>query len=140
MRVDVDVRTTPATEAAVANAAQRWIAGRLAPAVAAEARIEAPVGKPDRLGRPRVGKPMKDTIAVRPTHTGAEVIVNSDHFLPVHEGAKPHPIRPKRRGYPLRFYWDKVGGEFRTMKVNHPGNRGNPFLVRALRVVIGRLR
>jgi hypothetical protein len=50
------------------------------------------------------------------------------YVMPHHDGSKPHIIRPRRRRY-LKF---QAGG--RTVfarKVNHPGNRANPFLLRA---------
>lgn len=53
------------------------------------------------------------------------------HSLFVHEGTSPHRIVPRRRGGVLRF---QVGG--RTVyarAVNHPGNRADKFLTRALR-------
>ena len=53
------------------------------------------------------------------------------HSLFVHEGTRPHRIVPRRRGGVLRF---QVGG--RTVyarAVNHPGNRADKFLTRALR-------
>jgi hypothetical protein len=50
------------------------------------------------------------------------------YVMPHHQGSKPHIIRPRRRRY-LKF---QAGG--RTVfarKVNHPGTRANPFLLRA---------
>lgn len=38
------------------------------------------------------------------------------------QGTLPHEIVPRGPGYPLRFYWPKVGGIVRFMRVNHPGN------------------
>lgn len=54
----------------------------------------------------------------------------TDYLQWHHFGSAPHIIRP-RRARALRF---EVGGRvvFAT-KVNHPGNRANPFLVAALR-------
>lgn len=50
-----------------------------------------------------------------------------------HEGAKPHVILPKKGKY-LRF---AVGGRIVfTTRVNHPGNRPNPFLARWLREAV----
>lgn len=140
MPAELDVELSHELPVLLAQGSRKWITKKVAPAVAKEAIAEAPVGEPDRLGRPRKDKPLRKTIKVQPTHDGADVVVDSPHFLPVHQGSRPHEIRPKRRGYPLRFYWDKVGGEFRTMKVNHPGNKPNPFLVRAARKVFGRMR
>lgn len=63
----------------------------------------------------------------------------------VHDGAKPHKIRPLLPGYPLKFYWRKVGRTVRFASVNHPGQRGQFFLTgplvseaarKGLRVVI----
>lgn len=37
-------------------------------------------------------------------------------------GTSPHEIVPRGPGYPLRFYWPKVGGIVFRWRVNHPGN------------------
>jgi hypothetical protein len=47
------------------------------------------------------------------------------------EGTKPHPITPKGPGYPLAFYWEKMGQMWYTYHVNHPGTKPNPFIERA---------
>ena len=52
----------------------------------------------------------------------------------VQEGTKPHVIRPKGPGYPLRFFWAKGPrgpGIYRYMSVNHPGTKANRFVSRA---------
>ena len=49
------------------------------------------------------------------------------------DGTPPHVIRPRGNGYPLRFYWPKVGREVRFMYVNHPGTKANRFMGRAYR-------
>lgn len=51
-----------------------------------------------------------------------------------HEGGDPHEIRPKRRNM-LVFFWEKKGDWAWFQLVNHPGNRENPFLVDAARIV-----
>ncbi len=43
------------------------------------------------------------------------------------DGTEAHVIRPKRPGYPLRFFWPKVGTVVRFMSVNHPGNVGTKW-------------
>lgn len=43
-------------------------------------------------------------------------------------GTAPHVIRPRGPGYPLRFYWRKVGRVVRFRKVNHPGQRSKGWL------------
>ena len=46
----------------------------------------------------------------------------------VHDGAQPHGIAPRGPGYPLRFYWRKVGHVVTPLYVNHPGQKGKKFL------------
>lgn len=70
-------------------------------------------------------------IEVGPYRDGA-VEVKSTHpaTLYVHNGTRPHLIRPRRAQY-LRF---QVGGRtVYTKLVRHPGYRGDPFLTNALR-------
>ena len=43
-------------------------------------------------------------------------------------GTAPHVIRPRGFGYPLRFYWRKVGRVVAFYKVNHPGQRSKGWL------------
>jgi hypothetical protein len=76
------------------------------------------------------------TISAGPV-VGKSVKVTSGHeaSLYVHEGTRPHPIRPRRRGGVLRFV---VGGQVVYARaVSHPGYRGDPYLVKALRSVVG---
>jgi len=48
-------------------------------------------------------------------------------------GTKPHPIpvggakAQQKRGYPLRFYWEKVGRVVSFWSVNHPGYKGTDW-------------
>lgn len=65
------------------------------------------------------------------------VTASSAHAKYVHEGTKPHLIKPVRRRM-LRFFWDKVGAVVYLRQVNHPGNKANPFLTRAMHQVWGR--
>lgn len=59
----------------------------------------------------------------------ARIESNVDYAAMVHDGTRPHVIRPRRKRA-LRF---QVGGRivFAT-RVNHPGTRPRPFLTRAL--------
>lgn len=82
---------------------------------------------PVRTGTLRAGSAM--VMKVSPTAVTGRVENRIKYFYPVHEGASPHVIRPRRRKL-LKF---QVGG--RTVyarKVNHPGNKGNPFMTKAL--------
>lgn len=58
--------------------------------------------------------------------------VNVDYATYVHDGTRPHIIRP-RNAQVLRF---RVGGQVVYARVvHHPGTRARPFLDRALREV-----
>lgn len=60
-----------------------------------------------------------------------KVISTNPHSVLVHNGSRPHIIRPRTRRY-LRF---TVGGRVVFARVvNHPGYRGNPFLTNAMRL------
>lgn len=59
--------------------------------------------------------------------TGVSVLAN--YAAPVHEGARPHVIRP-RNARALRFEWHGRTVFFKS--VNHPGNRPNRFLSNAV--------
>ena len=75
-------------------------------------------------------------------NSGTEAVVNdgphgvlgvvgftADYAAAVHEGARPHVIKPKTAGGVLAF---KVDGRLVYAKsVRHPGNKGRPFLTRA---------
>lgn len=53
----------------------------------------------------------------------------------VHDGTRPHQIRPKNPGGVLRF---RMGGRVVYAKVvNHPGTRARPFLDDAVRQIAG---
>lgn len=74
--------------------------------------------------------------AVGPIITGLKVrgTVSSDlsYAAAVQSGARPHKIRPRGDGYPLKFYWRKVGHVVRFMHVNHPGQKGKGYLTETL--------
>lgn len=55
-----------------------------------------------------------------------EVVVKTLLF-----GSKPHIIRPKRPGYPLKWM-GKDGKVHRAMSVKHPGTNPNNFIQRAI--------
>lgn len=92
--------------------------------VAALARATAPV-KSGRLKR-----------SIKSTMKGStgQVSVGGPgvpYASPVIFGARPHIIRPKKKGGMLRF--ESGGRVVFARQVNHPGNKPNMFLVRALR-------
>lgn len=62
-----------------------------------------------------------------------EVVVKTILF-----GSKPHTIKPKKKGYPLKFMLTPKGGGpgtlVRAMSVKHPGTNANNFLERAIEI------
>ena len=63
------------------------------------------------------------------------VIALPQHALWVHEGTRPHTIRPLSPGGKLRFYWHRKGSWVALARVSHPGQSANPFLKRAVEKV-----
>lgn len=85
----------------------------------------------------------KGSIRFRFGYSGTElestVGVLTQQGLWVHEGTRPHVIRPRNPEGHLVFFWPKVMATVVTKQVFHPGIRSNPFLVKALHQVFGRL-
>lgn len=67
-------------------------------------------------------------LVVRGDVVTGELGSNLDYARIVHDGAVPHLIVPRGPGYPLRFYWRKVGHVVTPWSVNHPGQKGKKFL------------
>lgn len=63
----------------------------------------------------------------------ATIVFDVDYAEAVHNGARPHIIRPKN-AKALRF---RINGRVVYARVvHHPGTKGKPFLDRALREVL----
>lgn len=75
-----------------------------------------------------IGSSMRRT----PNNIRGLVVSRARHSMALHEGAKPHVIRPKRQGGWLRFYWARTGRVEFFRSVNHPGIGGTPFLTSSL--------
>lgn len=60
------------------------------------------------------------------------VIVSTRYAAAVHEGAKPHIIRPKKKKA-LKFVYR--GQTVIVKSVRHPGNKARPWLLTALREI-----
>ena len=75
-----------------------------------------------------------DAVIVNKELTG-QVIVKRNYGIFVHEGTKPHIIRPVRKkvlAWRVRTQ-GKLGKDYVFAKVvNHPGTKPNPFLLRAV--------
>jgi hypothetical protein len=83
----------------------------------------------------RTGHMQRTVVADRIRRTGpwaleSGVYVMAHYAAPVHEGARPHVIRP-RNARALRFELPNGRVVF-ARRVNHPGNRPNPFLRNAV--------
>lgn len=115
----------------------------LALLIATIAAREAPVGPDENpIGeiRERTEPRLRDSIVVIPSRTagGYEIRATASYAAAVHQGSRPHEIKPKRATL-LRFAVAerKSTGEpglVFAKRVQHPGHpQGNPFLLRALR-------
>lgn len=97
--------------------------------IANQARADVPVrtgnlGRTIREGAVAFAGPLKVTGSVEAT---------ADYAAAVHEGARPHMIRP-RNAQALRF---KIGGRTVFAKyVSHPGMKARPFLRNAAMRII----
>lgn len=105
---------------------------------------EAPIGKPDPLGRSRGpgGEPgnLRRHIVKRFVLAGKtpQMWVGAEHVpyaIWVHEGSQPHEIRPKNG--PFLVFMGRDGNVVFTKLVHHPGNKPNRFLIRALPAAAG---
>lgn len=118
-RVDTQI-----AESALAAKVQPILAARLASVtrrIANQARADVPV-KTGNLGR----SIREDEIRfIGPFVAESGVTAHAPYSAAVHQGTRPHVIRP-RRAEALRF---EIGGRVVFSKlVHHPGVRGRPFL------------
>lgn len=64
------------------------------------------------------------------TRMVGKVVARADYAVAVHEGSKPHVIRPRRA---KALSWKGAGGRVFAKIVHHPGSKPRPWLVNALR-------
>lgn len=106
--------------------------------VAAHSRLIAP--KPGQSKGYATGETASNIKVVGPTvgRLGPEVdiVADTDHAIFVHEPTHAHIIKPRFTNK-LVFFSRKAGRVLFKDSVFHPGTRGNPFLVNALRKVFG---
>jgi hypothetical protein len=64
------------------------------------------------------------TVSTQTTETGftTELAYPVDKALWLEEGTEPHEIMPRGPGYPLSFYWPRLGRVAHYMRVMHPGS------------------
>lgn len=89
------------------------------------ARITSPVDK----GIMRASHEM--TMQVRRTAVIGRVHVPVKYARMVHDGTRPHIIRPRRK-QALKFFWKKKGVTVLARSVRHPGTKARPWLWRSL--------
>lgn len=86
--------------------------------ITAAAKQEAPV----QTGR------LRRSIAYQAGGPGRYVVAPAvPYAVPLHEGSRPHEIRPKNK---RALFWKGAAHPLRV--VHHPGNRANAFMTRAL--------
>lgn len=98
--------------------------------IANQARADVPV-RTGNLGRSIREDPIN---FVGPFRVESGVTAHADYAAAVHEGTRPHVIRP-RRAKALAF--DIGGRKVFATEVHHPGTRPRPFLRNAAERVIG---
>lgn len=92
------------------------------------------------LNAAKVGSPV-DTGFMRNSHAAGPIAVSGDtvraditvtakYAMAVHEGSRPHVIRPRRAKV---LAWKGGGGTIFARSVNHPGAKKRPWLLNALR-------
>lgn len=110
------------------------VAGRVVTVAKRRVGVNAP-----RPGAPGGGK-LKRSIRARPRLRFKEPAIDVEagrnpplrYAYPHHEGGEAHTID----GNPwLHFFWEKKGEFISILSVQHPGNKANPFLVDAARIV-----
>lgn len=76
---------------------------------------------------------LTESVDINDSRVVAFVGTDVPYAIYVHEGTRPHLIRPRRPGGALRF---TVGGQVVFAKyARHPGTKPNPFLRRAVEEV-----
>lgn len=90
------------------------------------ATMRSPVDTGQLRGSHRAGN-----ITIAGNTVSGDVTAEQDYAMPVHEGTKPHVIRPKR-AKALTFTLPGAGRVF-AKSVNHPGTRPRPWLLNSLK-------
>lgn len=128
---------------------QAYVTGRSSLLVARTARqVEegakrlAPVRKPNENGRSggRLRASLGTKMTVGNTRVSARIGSRVRYAQVAHEGARPHPIYPRRKKF-LSFKWNKAAqygipltrrGKVQLKRVSHPGMRGVSYLTTPL--------
>lgn len=119
----VHVRYEPDREGAsrAAGAAALRAAAIVTRRIATQAKMNTPV----LTGNLRRSIDPSPPRLVGPGRASGSVEATAEYALYVHEGTRPHVIRP-RNAAALHFHWK--GREVFAKSVQHPGTRARPFL------------
>jgi hypothetical protein len=113
----------------------RVATGRKVAKVTRQTLNRARVLSPFDQGNLRGAHTMSLSAPVGKAFVRGRVLVRVRYAMAVHEGAKPHIIRPRKKKA-LKF---KMGGYTVIVKsVRHPGNKARPWLMTALQEVAAR--
>jgi hypothetical protein len=85
-----------------------------------------------RAGCPIDSGAMLATIHTTYTPGNSYIHVGTDHWPSTEYGSVDHEITPRGPGYPLRFFWLKMGRWASFWRVHHPGTPAQPFMRPAL--------
>jgi hypothetical protein len=98
----------------------------IAPALLAEVKRRAPV-------YPQGGGRLRDSMYLSRRSSGqgleARIMSSAPYAEFVVRGTSPHIIEPKSS---LALHWSGKGSDVYAARVNHPGNKANPFVQQAI--------
>lgn len=115
----------------VVNAASTKLIGKAARLTLADAKQRTPVDT-GALRQSHTMGPITHT----PSKTTVEISANTTYAMAVHEGSRPHIIRPKNAKV---LTWNGPQGRIFARSVHHPGSKGRPWLLNAAQSQAGRL-
>lgn len=119
----------------VSNLEAHRIMERVTDKVVLDATLKTIAGP---YSRGRLAQSFKKRVWISATGAGGRVWSDVPYARWVHDGTPPHQIRPRGRGYKLKFFWRKTNRTERFWKVNHPGQKGQHFLTEPLIVAAAR--
>lgn len=99
------------------------------------AKITSPVDS-GALRNSHLAEPIKVSGGKVTTEISAEGGAKQQYAMHVHEGTKPHVIKPRRKKV---LSWKGPEGRVFASSVNHPGTPARPWLRRALQYTAPRL-
>lgn len=100
----------------------REVMAQSAPEIERALRTAAPMASGELVEKIRV-----ELTGGSPVRPAIRAVSDAPQSNWTEEGTQPHVITPRGEGYPLRFYWPKVGADVAFMRVNHPGNPARPW-------------